>query len=65
MKNKKMTIELDVEEATMISNIFHMYDQLRGLPEEFYEAEERKKAHELYEKIDAIRRDTFFGGLPF
>lgn len=62
---KIMTVELNVEEATLISNILHMYDDLRGLPEEFMVTEERKKARELYEKIEDIRCNTFFGGLPF
>ncbi|MBS6069070.1 MAG: hypothetical protein KIB10_06655 [Enterococcus avium] len=63
--NKNMTVDLNVEEAALITAILHMFDDLRGLPEEFCVPEEQKKARELYEKIDAIRRDTFFGGLLF
>lgn len=69
-----MVMELNLEEALIVSTVLGMADQLLKKPvheEElddiipFYDEEELEDVKKLYKKIEDKRHDTFYGGLPF
>lgn len=71
---KTMVMELNLEEALIVSTVLEMADQLLKKPQceeelddiiPFYDEEDLEDVKKLHKKIEVKRRDTFYGGLPF
>ena len=60
-----MIVELNVEDAGILTDVLNRLRQDEHIPPSGYGAEEIQKISELYYQIDKNRRDTFYGGLPF
>lgn len=65
MEEKKMIVELDVEEAGLLTDVLNRLRQDSHIPPSGFDKQQIEKLSELYYQIDENRRDTFFGGLPF
>ncbi|WP_137665476.1 hypothetical protein [Enterococcus hulanensis] len=65
MVEKKMVVELNMEEAGILIDVLNRLRQDHHIPPSGFSAKEITRISELYYQIDKNRRETFFGGLPF